>query len=280
MTRASAPVAPLVALVVSALSSSALAGACLSAWRTKRPRVAPRSRDFVAAVAARGGDFDAQAPSARESVMVVAIRKDDGGFSGAFQVRDAATASNKREVHGPSCGEVVDALAMVTAIALRSDVAADATVAPVRGRHPARGAAGGAPASTQATRGVASARAVARAATRIFPSRTEKIAGRCGNAPLRSQRSVMVTAGAVVGLIPYVFVPDYDLSLVVAPFVTTPEGAQRIPGLVFRLHGGFMFPPTYRSAEHDHRSEWRLVRHRPLPVSSLRHARAGAPGLR
>ena len=63
------------------------------------------------------------------------------------------------------------------------------------------------------------------------------------------QRSVTLTAGAVVGLIPSVVVPDYDLSLVMAPFVTTPEGAQRIPGLVFRLHVGLMFPPTHRSTD-------------------------------
>jgi hypothetical protein len=42
----------------------------------------------------------------------------------AVAARDDEAASTRREVHGQSCGGVVDALAVDTAIALRSDVAA------------------------------------------------------------------------------------------------------------------------------------------------------------
>ena len=142
MNRASAPVAPLVALVVSALSSSALAGSPVG-LAYEAPDGCPAQRDFVAAVAARGAEFDGPGSAGASRVMVVAIRKNAGGFSGAFQVRDEQAASNKREVHGPSCGEVVDALAVVTAIALRSDVVARRGAG--RGRHAAGGAAAAPP---------------------------------------------------------------------------------------------------------------------------------------
>ena len=79
--------------------------------------------------AARGGDFDHAGSAGPHRVLVVAITKDDRGFAGAFQVRDDGTASDRREVHGQSCAEVADAMAVVTAIALRADNAGD--VAPV-----------------------------------------------------------------------------------------------------------------------------------------------------
>ncbi len=249
MNRALASLAPLFPIAVLALSSPALAKASVG-LAYEAPAGCPAQPDFVAAVAARGGDFEAAGSARSHQVLVVAIRRDDRGFAGAFQVRDAATATNKREVYGQGCDEVVDALAVVTAIALRSDstdsvvaaaapVVVDATppaappaAPPVQAKSPVE------PPSEERLRG----------STRIFPPRTEKVEVGAGTLRFDLQRSVMLSAGAVVGLVPSVVMPNYDLSFVVAPFVTTPEGAQRIPGLVFRLHVGFLGPATYRSA--------------------------------
>jgi hypothetical protein len=46
-----------------------------------------------------------------------------------------------------------------------------------------------------------------------------------------------------------VLLPRYDLSFVLAPFVTTPEGAQRIHGLVFELRVSALGKGTYSSPD-------------------------------
>jgi hypothetical protein len=245
MNRAPVWLAPVASIVALALSSPARAGSPVG-LAYEAPDGCPAQRDFVEAVAARGAEFDGSGSAGASRVMVVAIRKDDHGFAGAFQVRDDQAASNKRKVHGPSCGEVVEALAVVTAIALRPEVAADA--APVADVTPPA-APPTAPLSQPKTPVESPPEGQFRGNTRVFPPRTEKIEVGAGTLRLDLQRSVTLTAGAVVGLIPSVVMPDYDLSFVVAPFVTTPEGAQRIPGLVFRLHVGLMLPATYRSAD-------------------------------
>ena len=55
-------------------------------------------------------------------------------------------------------------------------------------------------------------------------------------------------AGATVGLIPSLVLPQYEFSVVVAPFVTTPDGAQRIHGVILKLDVGIWGPATYKAA--------------------------------
>ena len=251
MNRALASLAPLFPIAVLALSSPALAENPIR-LAFEAPEGCPAQPDFVAAVAARGGDFDGTRAAGSHRVMVVAIRRDGHGFAGAFQVRDDETATSKREVHGPSCGEVVDALAVVTAIALRSDAADSTSVAagtaPVADVTPPTAPPTAAP-SQPTTPPQPPPEERFRGSTRIFPSRTEKMEVGAGTLRFDLQRSFTLSAGAVVGLIPSVVMPSYELAFVVAPFVTTPEGAQRIPGLVFRTRIDFMGPATYRSAD-------------------------------
>ncbi len=104
------------------------------------PAGCPSEDDFVAAVTARGADFDAPRGAPVAEVMVVSITRADNGFAGAFQVRDGSEATNKREVRGASCREVADALAVVTAIALQGG-AGDGGEAPAAAPSPPPGAA-------------------------------------------------------------------------------------------------------------------------------------------
>src|SRR4051794_11546974 len=83
------------------------------------PGDCPSRAQFAAAVSARGAELAAADPTADDRVMVVSINKEGDGYGGAFHVRDSRGATGKREVHGRSCTEVADALAVVTAIALR-----------------------------------------------------------------------------------------------------------------------------------------------------------------
>ena len=202
------------------------------------PTGCPTRPEFVAAVASRGADFnDAETPAASRT-LVVAIHKQADDFVGAFQVRDYQVATNKREVHGKSCGEVVNALAVVAAIELRPTGAA---ASPPSDPSPVK-------ASTP-TPEVPEMRL--RGHTRFFPSRNESVQVGPGTLRFDLHRSITAYAGASLGLIPSVVLPRYDLSLTAANFVTTPEGMQRIVGTVTRTRLSFLGPASYSSNQAD-----------------------------
>ncbi len=245
VNRALASFAALVPLLMLALVPSRALAEGSVGLAYESPEGCPAQRDFVAAVAARGGDFARAGSAGARRIMVVAIRHDAGGFFGAFQVRDAETATNKREVHGQSCGEVVDALAVVTAIALRSDADADtapvvavAPPAPPPDAAPSRGGEGSTPPAPRRLRGH----------THFFPPRAQEVKVGPGTLRFDRQQSYAVTGGAVVGLVPSLVIPRYDLSLVTANFVTAPDGAQRIDGVISKVHVSLLGQGTYRSS--------------------------------
>jgi hypothetical protein len=245
MNRALASLTPLFPVAVLALSSPAWAGNPVR-LAYEAPEGCPAQPDFVAAVAARGGDFDGKGSAGAQRVMVVAIRRDDHGFAGAFQVREEESASNKREVHGQSCGEVVDALAVVTAIALRSDSTdLAATAAPVADvapsapptAYPLEGNAPVVPPTPERLRGH----------TQFLPPRTQRVEVGPGTLRFDRVQSVTASVGAVVGPISSLVMPRYDLSFLTANFVTTPEGSQRIDGMIVDVRVSLLGPSTYRS---------------------------------
>ena len=198
------------------------------------PEGCATQEQFVAAVAARGAVFEGA--NRTDRTMVVAIRQQDGGFAGAFQVRDGRSATDKREVHGASCGEVVDALEVVTAIALHP---AEPTLSPP--------AVAKAPPSKVSEAAASEPRL--RASTRFFPPRSESVEVGAGTLRFDLQRSVTVYAGGTMGLIPSVFMPRYDLSVDMAHFITTPAGAQRIAGPVVQTRLSGLGPATYRTTD-------------------------------
>jgi len=223
-------------------ASAALAGAPVRLVY-EAPAECPAQPEFVTAVAARGGDFDHGGSAGPHRVLVVAITKDDRGFAGAFQVRDDGTASDRREVHGQRCAEVADALAVVAAIALRSDAAADA--APVAAVDPPPGAPPSQVKQAPSPPGVE--RLVGH--TGFFPPRTQEVLVSAGTVRFDRQQTFGLSAGVEAGLVPTVVIPRYDLSLTTANFVTLPNGAQRIDGSVVTLRVSLMGPATYRSPD-------------------------------
>lgn len=216
------------------------------------PPGCPSEPEFVAAVAARGADIGRpQATDHRR--LVVSIRRGAAGFEGAFHVRDGRDATNNREVAGPSCAEVADALAMVTAIAL--DTAAQAGAGAGAPPSPAVVAAAPETSATRGGTGSAAGSSLARAqdglrgSTRIFPARSETLQVHAGALHFDLARTVTIHAGASAGLIPSVVLPRYDLSMVAASFITTPDGDQRISGVIFqpRLSFSVEAPTNHRT---------------------------------
>jgi hypothetical protein len=200
------------------------------------PDGCPTQQEFVTAVAGRGANFDGARESKR--TMVVSIHKQDDGFAGAFQVRDDQGETNKREVHGASCGEVAEALAVVTAIALRPAGEAPPAKSALDATTPQTGKLSSTPPELRL-----------RGSTRYFPPRSESVPVGAGNLRFDFQRSFTAYAGANVGMIGSMLMPRYDLSAVIAHFITTPEGVQRISGLVTQLRISGLGPGTYRSAD-------------------------------
>jgi hypothetical protein len=233
-------------LIWSPALSSRVLGQSVVGLAYDAPEACPTETSFRAAVTTRGGDFASPGSPKRPRVMMVEIRRSEAGFSGAFQVRDGQSASNRREVHGPTCAEVADAMAVVTAIALRPEVAETEApvVAPASPPTPPAAAphAAAPPARTPVGERL-------RGHTEMLPSRTENVEVGAGTLRFDLERNVTLYAGAAAGLIPSVILPRYEISSSTANFVTTPEGIQKIVGLVFQLHVSVLGPATYRSTD-------------------------------
>jgi hypothetical protein len=232
-------------LVLSAGWSSPALAQSVVGLAYEAPDGCPAEASFLAAVAARGGDFNVPGSPGPHRVMVVAIRKGEAAFTGTFQVRDDQSASSRREVHGPSCAGVADALAVVTAIALRPEIAVGAASVADRTSPPP-------PTTTAAAPQTSTPPPVEgrlRGNTEIFPSRTESVEVGAGTLRFDLKRNVTLYAGAGLGLIPSVVMPRYEMSSSTVHFITTPEGAQKIVGPVFQIHLSFLGPATYRSTD-------------------------------
>jgi hypothetical protein len=232
------------ALMVATLSPYRPAASTRLAYQV--PAGCPTEPEFRAAVALRGAELADSAATDPARVLAVTIWRQQDGFRGAFQIRDGGGATDKRVASGRSCDEVVDALALVTTIALEgapSDAPATSAPPPTPAAPPARVAADQPP-SAPAPGGDG-----LRGTTRFAPPRTETI--EVGPGPLRFDlsRAAMLYAGAVSGLAPSVFLPRYALTLTSANFVTTPEGLQRISGLVYQVHVDYLGNGTYQSAD-------------------------------
>jgi hypothetical protein len=220
------------------------------------PAGCPTQSGFEAAVRARGTSLGARAAATGaagegERWLQVVIEQHASGFTGALQVRDGEQTSERREVHGPSCAEVSDALAVVTAIAL----SADANPLPVVGSVPANSPGANSPtAAAPAASSLAAAPAVAvPSAPPAAPERSVHVlrwsdsvdvpAGKLGFEQLRGYT---LSAGAALGVIPGVTLPRFDFAVTSASLVKTPGDADYLLG-GFRIRWSFLGVGTHRS---------------------------------
>jgi hypothetical protein len=173
--------------------------------------------------------------------MVVAIREQGTGFAGLFQVRTGATATDKREVQAPSCAEVVDALAVVTAIALRPEAATPAA--------PSASAALPAPPLPADTHAPPPTDVPLRGNTFIYHHTHESVTVPAGKLSFDLVRALYFYGGVTVGAAPSTVMPRFDLSMTTGNFVTTPDGSQRILGPIIRSRLSFLGPGTYQTPD-------------------------------
>ena len=197
------------------------------------PSGCPTQAEFEQAVAARGGQFDAKASS--DNTFEVSISQQSDGFHASLTIQSSASTSNPREVQAANCPEVVDALAVVTAIALSPPKAPEAKPAP------------------QATAPLAPnapVRAPLHGGADIWSKTVEVEAGALH---LDHAFAVEAFAGPVFGFVPKRAIERLDLSASRANFVTLPSGDSYLLGTIVRLRASLLFDQTYRFG--DFRSE-------------------------
>jgi hypothetical protein len=207
--------------------------------------------EFEASVAERGGQFDEHAtpPAARE--LRVSIERDEAGFRGSFQTLQAAGASAIREVHSSTCQEVVAALAVVSAIALREENEANVEVTPsdAATSTPLPSVVAAAPVS--AIRSAATPNQKPDDEGHLHASSataaSQRVPVGAGTLRFDLARSLTLFAGGELGILPSTVLPRYDVSFSIAPFVTTPEGKSFIHGTIPRLRVSYLGKATYHA---------------------------------
>jgi hypothetical protein len=214
------------------------------------PRGCPPETEFVAAVGVRGGLFERAEPEGSGRQLDVSIRKDGAGFAGSFQVVDGGGASGAREVHASSCAEVMDGLAVVTAIALREDAEKTPATAPMASETPPV-AVPPAPAPAPAPPPAVSpepdeGRLRGRSEFGMADKAVEVEAGRLA---FRKAVALTLAAGGAVGLVPSVVLPRYDFTFTRADFVTTPGARSYLIGPIVRVRASVLGEGTYRSQD-------------------------------
>ncbi len=205
------------------------------------PASCPSQAEFVAQVRSRGGNFDGPGTKTSLRAIVVSLRRDEREHTGSLQLQGNAAPSEPRVVHAESCAEVADALAVVAAIAL------------------------GAPDEAPAPQPAASAVPVVTAEAAPAPPATPpaqppppdthlKNAGLWGpeavrvtSGELRVDRSIAATlsGGVVLGAIPGVVLPRFDLNLSRANFISTPDRTNYLIGNVFGVRWSYLGNATH-----------------------------------
>ena len=201
--------------------------------RYEAPSGCPDRAEFVAAVAARGGNFT-PSDARPELSFEVNVEPSAEGFHASLAVHNGNATSNPREVSGLSCAEVLDALAVVTAIAL-NPAGAESTPPPV--------APVPVPASPRASQASDPARAPLHGATSFRWKQTVDVPA--GKLRLDSDIEINARFGATWGLAKNRVLPRLDLSVSRANFVSAPNGQSYLTGTIAQLRVSLLADTTW-----------------------------------
>jgi hypothetical protein len=190
------------------------------------PDGCPSEANFRVAVTERGGQFDRGSSPSSVRELQVSVAQDERGFRGSLQSSSADSASAVRTVHGSSCQEVVDALAVVSALALRGEEPPPPAVAAEPPPEPPPAAAPVPPAPPLPPEHRLRA-------NETIGNRRMRVSA--GTLSFDKARALSVLAGGELGLLPRKIVPRLDLSFDVASLLTTPSGKSYLDGIVPRV---------------------------------------------
>jgi hypothetical protein len=190
------------------------------------PEGCPTRVELEAAVTARGGNFNTKL--VQSSTFQISIARQADGFHASLTVQSAARTSNPREVRAATCNEVVDALAVVTAIALNAGKTTETKSEP--------------PAIAQPPP-IASARPPLRGSADVWSKTVDVEAGKLH---LDHALAIEAFAGPVFGLVSTRAIERLDISASRANFVTLPSGDSYLLGTIVRLRASLLFDQSYR----------------------------------
>jgi hypothetical protein len=207
------------------------------------PTGCPTQTEFVQLVASRGGDFAHPGAGTKARAMVVTLRREANDHAGSLQLRLDDQASDARQLRAETCTAVAEGLAVVAAIALRGSEAPAAPVEAQPSPPPSQPVVPAKPAPTAPT---------APRDTRLHPLGlwgNEEVPVTAG--PLRVRREIAATlsGGVMLGVIPGVVLPRYDLSLMRTNFITTPGETSFLIGNVLGVGWSYFGNATRRDGD-------------------------------
>jgi hypothetical protein len=211
------------------------------------PTGCPTQVEFVQLVASRGGDFANPGAGTKARAMVVTLRRDTSEHAGSLQLRLGDETSDARQLRAETCAAVAEGLAVVAAIALRGSEEAAEPVQPSPSPPPPE------PAMPAAAKPTPLAPAAPRD-TRLRSLglwRSEEVPVTAGPLRVRHELSARLSGGMILGVIPGVVLPRYDLSLTRANFITTPEQNSFLIGNVFGVRWSYFGDATRRDGDYS-----------------------------
>jgi hypothetical protein len=208
----------------------------------RAPAGCPGEADFVAAVKARGADVEQEKTRVR---LDVAIDEASGRFYGSLRVEREGVPSEPRSVHGDTCAEVVDALAVVSALAAREAPAnAPSPAMAEEAKTAAPPLKPPEPAPKEDPRPPLKARA---SFPTPFHPGDRVMDVDAGKVRLESVTSVTALGGVAFGVVPGVPMPRIDLQLERANFVTLPNDDSILTGPIWRVRLSLLAESEYRA---------------------------------
>jgi hypothetical protein len=200
------------------------------------PAACPSRAAFLAAVGSRGAPVTG--PNGART-LEISIRQAADGFAGSFQIRERDAISGQRELRATACNDVTNGLAIVTAIALGADPSgppSPAVVSPLPATAPASAPSEPPPAPEYHLRKNAD----------MFTGNVDVPAG---TLRFQSLLTTTLTGGIVVGMIPSVILPRYDLTLFRGNFATTPDALTYLVGPILQARVSYLGEGTFRSSD-------------------------------
>jgi hypothetical protein len=208
---------------------------------------------FVEAVRARGVELEGTS-TAPASLVTLRITENEGAFDGEIQISAAAGTSEPRTARGSTCEEVIQAMAVIAALTLEQRSALASTESPAAAAPKAE-ALGDKPAFYLKPR----------AALDPVPQKFEGYTKRNhgfrdetaheawvtgpGTVHLDRLSAITVAVGASFGLLPGIFIPELELNMVSAQFLTLPGGGQTLVGVIPIVRYKLLGPGIWKERE-------------------------------
>jgi len=217
------------------------------------PTGCPTQTEFVAFVANRGGDFAHPDPKTKARTMIVTLRREGAEHIGSLELQQAGLASDARQLRAPSCAEVAEALAVVAAIALRGSESPAAPESPPsepptgEPALPAAQSPAPAPAPPAAPVHAPPAEPADHRLRAVGMWGDEQVPVGAGQLQVKRSLAATLSGGVVLGAVPGVVLPRYDLTLLRTNFIVTPEHSRLLIGNVFGVRWSFLGSATRQS---------------------------------